>query len=525
MKTRFTRSSTALALVLGLAACAVGPDFERPGAPPGAGYTTGAPLADTAGVDSGGGASQHFADGQDIPGEWWKVFHSPELDTYVAEALRNNPNLDQAQATLRQAREAVYVQRGQLYPQISGTSNVTRSKNSTAEFGGAGAGTSALPFNLLYTVYDASVTATYNVDLWGGTRREIESAEAQQEYQQYELEAAYLSISSNVVTAAIQDASLRAQIKATEDIIGIETDALRILNSQFELGAVSKADVLTQQTTLAQARASLPPLHRQLAQTRDELMVLMGRFPNQDDGTVFQLDKLTLPPGLPVSLPSDLVNQRPDIRAAEANVHSSLAEVGVATANLLPQLTLNASFGDEAVSAGSLFGPGSEIFSLGAGLTQPIFRGGTLWHQKGEAEANADAALANYRATVLSAFGNVADALRAVEADAEALKANVEAERAAEQSLRIARMQFDAGSLTYLTLLTTQQQYQQTRLSLAQAEAQRYADTAALFQALGGGWWNRGDVHNQDEADYLEQRDAAQKMWRDTMTDNEKGNR
>ncbi len=520
------RAATALALVMTASACAVGPDFHRPEEPPGSGYTSGPAMDRTSGADARNGQSQNFVPGQDIPGEWWKMFHSPELDAYVREALANNPTLEQAQASLRQAREAVYVERGQLYPQVNGTANATRSKNSTAEFGGAttsaAGGTSAIPFNLLYTVYDASVSASYNVDIWGGTRREIESEEAQQEYQQYELEAAYLSVTSNVVAAAVQDASLRAQIKANEDIISIESDALRILNAQFELGGISKVDVLTQQTTVAQARANLPPLRKQLAQTRNQLMALMGRFPNQDDGKVFDLDKLTLPAELPVSLPSDLVNQRPDVRAAETEVHSALAEVGVSTANLLPQLTLNASFGDEAVSASSLFGPESEIFSLGAGLTQPIFRGGTLLHQKREAEANADEALANYRVTVIGAFQDVANALRAVEADADALKANVEANRSAENSLNIAKLQFDAGSLTYLTLLTTEQQYQQTRLALAQAEAQRYADTAALFQALGGGWWNRGDVLNEDEADYIDRREAAEKTWRNAMTDSGK---
>ncbi len=290
--------------------------------------------------------------------------------------------------------------------------------------------------------------------------------------------------------------------------------------------------MLTQQTTLAQQKANLPPLHKQLAQTRNELMALIGRFPNQDDGAGFDLATLTLPNDLPVSLPSDLVNQRPDIRAAETQVHTALAEEGVATANMLPQLNLSASYGSESVTTGGLFGAGSEIYSLGAGLTQPIFHGGTLLHEKRESEAATDAALASYRATVIAAFQDVADVLRAIEADADALKATVEAERSAEQSLKIAKMQFDAGSLTYLTLLTTEQQYQQTRVALAQAEGQRYADTASLFQALGGGWWNRGDVKNEDEADFRDRQDAAndrkeaaETMWQADLSNNQKGDR
>ena len=497
-----SRVPTTLILALLASGCAVGPDFERPQAPQNAAYTAEPVPATTAGVDAAVGDAQQIRSGADIEGQWWTLFHNDTLNDYVAEALRNNPSLQQAQASLRQAREAVYVGRGALYPSIDGAANVTRSKNTTAEFGGAGAGSSALPFNLLYTVYDATATASYNVDVWGGVRRSVESDEAQQEYQQYETEAAYLSLTSNVVAAAITEASLRAQIASTEKIIGLESDALRILNAQFELGGVSKADVLLQQTTLAQQRALLPPLHKQLAQTRDELMALMGRFPNQDDGRGFQLATLTLPPDLPLSLSSDLVNQRPDIRAAEAQLHAATAEIGVTTANLLPQVQLNASYGDEATNAGSLFGPSSELYSLAAGVSQPIFHGGTLWHERREAEASLDAALASYKGTVVNAFQNVADALRAVEADADALKASVEAERSAEDSYRIAKIQFDAGSLTYLTLLTTEQQFQQTTIALAQAQAQRFTDTAALFQALGGGWWNRADIPNEDEADY-----------------------
>jgi NodT family efflux transporter outer membrane factor (OMF) lipoprotein len=484
-----------------LSSCAVGPDWMRPDAPGDAGYTTGDQKTVTSSSDTVGGTAQNFAVGAQIPGEWWQLFHNDTLNAYVVEAMKNNPSLDAAAASLREAHEAVAAGRGAFYPQISGSANVTRSKNTTAEFGG-GSSSSAIPFNLLYTVYDSTVSASYNVDVWGGTRRQVESEEATEEYQRYELEADYLTLTSNVVAAAVEDASLRAQIAATEDIIKIDSDALKILNSQFELGAVAKTDVLTEQTTVAQAKALLPPLRKQLAQTRNELMALMGRFPNQDDGAGFDLEKLTLPVDLPVSLPSDLVNQRPDIRAAEAQLHSAQAELGVATANMLPQLSLSASYGIESTSTGTLFSPGNDLWNLGAGLTQPIFEGFTLLYQKREAEAAYDAALANYKATVIGAFQNVADALRAVESDADALAASKEAADSAAQSLKIAQMQFDAGSLTYLLLLTSQQQYQQTRLALAQAEAQRYADTAALFQALGGGWWSRVDIPETDESDY-----------------------
>ena len=356
------KAITALLCGMAVMSCSVGPDFKRPSVSPKAGYGTADLPAHTGSIATRGGATQNYRLGQDIPGEWWALFQSPTLNRYVREAMARNPTLAQAQATLRQAREQVYVDRGALFPSVSGGLNVSRNQNALGSFGGssttsavggspslnqslgstAGAAgtTGASPFPLLYTIYDATVNASYNVDLWGGTRRSIESDKAQREYQRYEAEAAYLTISANVVTAAIAEASARGQIAATTAIIDAETEALRILNARFELGAISKADLLTQQTILAQARANLPQLRKQLQQTRDELMALIGRYPTEDDGAAFELTDLHLPENLPVSLPSKLVEQRPDIRAAEAQVHSATAQVGVTTANLLQGLTL-----------------------------------------------------------------------------------------------------------------------------------------------------------------------------------------
>ena len=518
-------SVACIAMLCLATACSVGPDFFRPDAPKVSGYSAEPLAAHTAGSDVEEGAAQNLSSGQDISGEWWTLFHSPVLNSYLAEALKNNPDLQSAQAALRQARETVYAAQGAYYPRIDGSLQASRNRGTSAELAGTGggsafgagstgttstAGTSlnTIPEGFIYSLYDASVTASYNVDIWGGTRRAVESEEAQNEYQLFETEAAYLSLTGNVVTAAVQEASLRAQIASTEEIIKIEGDALRILNSQFELGAVPKSDVLQQQTALAQARATLPPLRKQLAQTRDELMALMGRFPSDDDGKAFTLDSLTLPTDLPVSLPSALVNQRPDIRAAEAQMHAELAQIGVAENNLLPQLTLTASYGVDATSVGSLFGPGSQLWGIAAGLSQPLFHGGTLLHQERASEAAYDQMAAQYRSTVISAFRNVADALRAVETDAEAVRDAGEAARSASDSLKIAQIQFDAGTLTYLTLLTSEQQYQQAVVTLAQQQGTRLADTAALFQALGGGWWNRSDVPNEDEKQYIERREA-----------------
>jgi len=482
-----------------LAACAVGPDFERPAAPDVAGYTPEKLAPDTASADVAGGAAQHFADGQDIPGEWWTLFHSEPLNALIAEALKANPNLQAAQAALIQAREYVYAQEGSFFPSVDANAQTQRQKANGAALGETG-------IHEIFNYSTATVSVSYPIDVFGGERRQLESTEAQAEYQRFQLEAAYLTLTSNVVAAAVQESSLRAQIAATQDILDDQSKQLDLLRQQFTLGGVAKSAVLAQETTLAQSRATLPPLQKQLAQARNRIAALAGRFPSQDTPQTFELDALQLPTALPVSLPSQLVEQRPDVRASEAQLHEASAQIGVATANMLPQFTITGDVGSAALAIGSLFTPGTGVWSIAAGIAQPIFHGGTLLHEKRAAEAGYDEAAAQYRSTVIGAFQNVADALRALQADAEALKASLAAERAAEDSLALARDQFKLGAISYPALLDSQTAYQQTRIALVQAQANRYADTAALFQALGGGWWNRKDAvadaggHNRDKS-------------------------
>jgi NodT family efflux transporter outer membrane factor (OMF) lipoprotein len=474
----------AIAAAIALSGCMVGPDFQRPAPPDVEGYTT-EPLAEhTASAAVAGGAPQNFLADKDIPGEWWALFHSRPLNDLVEEALKANPDLDAAHAALRQAKENVYAEQGSLYPEVDASLSVSRQKISKAPAGES----------LTYSLFNASVPVSYTPDVFGGTRRQIESLEAQAENQRFQLEAAYLTVTSNVVTAAIQDASLRAQIAATEDIIRAESQQLDVLRQQFALGGVSKSDVLSQEATLRQAQATLPPLQKQLAQNRNLLTALAGRFPSRDRGEIFQLADLTLPEDLPVSLPSKLVEQRPDVQAAEATMHSTSAEIGVARANQFPQFTLSADVGTAATQVGSLATPGTAAWSVAATVLQPLFDAGTRLHRKRAAVAAYDEAAAQYRSTVLTAFQNVADTLRALQSDADALKAQVAAERSAADSLAIARQQFKVGAISYPSLLNAQETYLRTRISLVQAQATRYADTAALFQALGGGWWNRADV-------------------------------
>ena len=480
-------------LAIGLAAlsgCAVGPDFERPPAPDVTGYTS-APLAQqTASSDVKGGETQRFLQALDIPGQWWRLLHSEALDTLIEEALKNNPTLPAAEAALRQAWENVYAQQGAFFPTVAASFSPSRNKTATGAL--SPASSSGSPF---YSLYTGQVTVSYMPDVFGGTRREVESLAATAEFQRFQLEAAYLTLTSNVVAAAVQEASLRGQIAATEEIIKIQTGSLEILRKQLELGQVAGADVAAVEATLAQAQATLPPLQKQLAVQRDLLTALIGRLPSQEPAEKFELASLQLPQDLPVSLPSKLVDQRPDVRSAEAQLHAASASIGVAIAAQLPQFTLTANAGTASnLISQFITTPGTAFWSVAGNVAQTVFDAGTLLHKKRAADAAFDQAAAMYRSTVIAAFQNVADTLHALQSDAETLKAAYAAERAAFKSLEIARRQLQLGAIGYLGLLTAENTYNTALLALVQAQAARYADTAALFQALGGGWWNRTDT-------------------------------
>ncbi|MCL5024214.1 MAG: efflux transporter outer membrane subunit [Nitrospirae bacterium] len=471
---------------LGLTGCMVGPGFRAPEAPRTNTYTPTALPEETASAPGYGGEAQRFISGREIPARWWELFHSEELDRLIHRALSDSPTVAAAQAALRQAQENVRAQAGLLYPRADANLSASREKFSPAAFGQTGGRGST--FNL----FNASVDVSYSLDIFGGIRSGLEALQAQVDYQSFLVEAAYLTLTSNVVTTAIKEASLRAQIRATEEIASAQEKQLEVVEGQFRLGGVSLSDVLAQRTQLAQTRATLPPLEKELALTRHQLAVLTGIFPGEADTLPqFDLGTMKLPQELPVSLPSSLVRQRPDLRASEALLHAASAQIGVATANLYPQVTLTGNFGSETTKAGNLFSGGTGIWSLAAGLLQPVFHGGELTAKRKAAVAAYDQAAAQYQGTVLQAFQDVADVLRALDTDARALKAQAEAEAAARDSLDLTRKQFRLGAVSYLSLLNAERQYQQTRITLVQAEAARFSDTAALFQALGGGWWNR----------------------------------
>ena len=489
---RVSRFTTAALLAALTSACAVGPDFKSPDAPSDTTYDNQMPPS-TATANANHGAAQTILPGQTLPGEWWTLFQSPALNKLITEALLHNPDLDAAKASLRVAEEDLAAGDGQLYPTVSGDFSATRQKTSGSSYGGSFPG-------LTYSLYNASLNVSYGLDIWGGTRRAIEDLEAQRDYQKYEMDAARLTLTSNVVTAAIQEASLRAQIAATKSLIDEQEKQVGIYKQQLAAGAITKLALLSEQTVLLQTSATLPPLESQLAQTRHELSTLLGTTPSHEPDAVFELASIQLPEQLPVELPSQLVERRPDIMAAEANLHAASAAIGVAVANRLPQFTITADVGSIANKIGNLFSPGGGIWSVGGSLAETFFDAGTLEHKEGAARAQFDQAAALYRKTVLVALQQVADSLRAVEADVRTLAAQSDAERAAAESLKLARIQYDAGSISYVALVDAENAEVKARIALVQAEAARLADTAALFQALGGGWTDHDQAEAKDEA-------------------------
>ena len=479
------RCALAVSLGISLAGCAVGPDFVPAAAPDVGGYTAGR-LASTGSADVSGGASQRFVRGADVSGVWWRALHSKQIDAFVREAIDNHPDLDAAQAALRQAREVAAADTSALFPSITTNGSVTREQVPAAQSGVSGPAS-------LYTLYNTSVPVSFTPDLFGGKTRGIEADLASAEYQRFQLEATYLTLTSNVVSAAISDASYAAQIRVTRELIDGQRDLLSLLEQQFGLGAVSNADVLSQKAQLAQSLALLPPLQKARAQGRDQLMAYLGRLPSQDRGESVRLEELRLPRDLPLTVPSLLVRQRPDIRSAENQVHLACANVGVATANMLPNVTLSASGGSQALALSALYGPQTVAWSVAASITGPIFDAGSLFHTKESKVAALEQASAKYRSTVITSFQNVADSLRAIRSDAELLKAQVAAEKAAADSLEISLAQYRGGATNYLNVLNAQQTLLNARTNRVKAQASRYADTVALYQSLGGGWWNRID--------------------------------
>lgn len=471
-----------------LTGCTVGPDFRTPDAPSSARFTEAPMPVATAKAATPGGEVQTLTPGRDIPGEWWTVFHSPQITALVTQALKANPDVAAAQAALLQARESMRAEEGALMPAVSAGVQAQRQRESLAAIGFGNGSTT-------YSFGSAALNVSYTLDAFGGIRRQIEQLDAQAEYQRFQLEATDLTLAANVINAAINEASLQAQIDTTRQIIKADTDALDLVKRRFTLGGVSQVDVLQQQSLLDAQVATLPGLRKQLQQVRNQLAVYLGGHPDQYTMPTLDLNRLMLPNDLPVSLPSKLVEQRPDIQAYGALLHSATAAVGVATANMLPQISLSGSYGRDGNTISNLFTPAGIVWTIAGSLVQPIFEGGTLTARRQAAKAALDVAAAQYSSTVNTAFQNVANVLVAIERDAETLQAALAAQKTAAASLAVARSQYEAGAGTYLNVLTAEQADYSSRLNLVTARAARFTDTVALFQALGGGWWNRTDVN------------------------------
>jgi NodT family efflux transporter outer membrane factor (OMF) lipoprotein len=471
---RCAAASVASVLVAGLSGCAVGPDFVSQPPPDVDRYTP----EKLSSIDG-----RRLAVSEEIPRRWWEVFHNKNLNRLIEASIQHNPSLQAANAAIKTAYYAAEAQKGGFLPAAllngSDTTNLQSGVENTVTPNAA-----TNPYGLFLR----QLTVSYTPDIWGQNRRAVESLEAQTDQQRYQLEAAYLALTSNVAAAAVQEASLRGQIAATREVIKVEQNLLGLLRQQYALGSVAQADVLTQEAALAQAMQLLPPLEKQLAQQRDLLTALAGQYSTAQVPETFHLNSLAPPRDLPVTLPSRFVRQRPDVRAAEANMHSASAQIGVALAARLPNITLSTSNGYTAYSYAQLFTPGTGFYTLAAGATQPLFDGFTLLNKQKAAEAGLSQAEAQYRQSVITAFQNVSDALRALQADGKAVKAAVYAEQVARKNLEIVKKQLQAGAVNVLAMLNAEQTYLLAAVSRVQAEGNRLSDIVGLFLALGGDW-------------------------------------
>ena len=464
------------ASALMLASCAVGPNFETP-APPSVERFTPEKTADP-------GNGQRFHEGAEVPARWWTSFRSKRLDDLMDEAIAHNPSLEAAEAAIRVAEFNARAATGAWFPQIALNSNPTYNLDS-------GEATNSTLTQTPFSYFTKQVQISYTADIWGANLRLVESLDAQRENQLYQKQAAYMALTANVAKAAIEEAALRGQIAATRRVIDLEQERLALLERQMSFGGAAETDILSQRTTLAQARETLPALESRLARQRDLLTALAGRYPSDEVGETFELAQLALPHDLPVSLPSQLVAQRPDIKAAEANVHAASAQVGVALAARLPNVSLSANGGTSAIKLDQLFTPGTAFYTVAGNITQTVFDGMTLYNKQKAAEAALGQSQAQYRDVVINAFKNVADTLRALQADARAVASARAAEHTSKAYLDKIHSQWRYGGVSQLAIVDAQRSYLVAANARIQVEAQRLTDTVALFMALGGGWDNR----------------------------------
>ena len=480
MRRRAGRGACAVALAGLLAGCAVGPDFVRPAAPADDHYAGGGDPQATVAADDD---AQRFTPGAAIAADWWTLFKSPQIDAVIKQAIDHNPGLAAASASLRQSQDALRAGYGVFYPALGAGFDASRERYSPARVGQSGPGS-------IFNLFTLSATVNYALDVFGGQRRQVEALGAAVDVQRNLERGTYLALAANVANALIAKAAYGAEIDATRALIALEREQVRLAQVQAGAGTAPYSTVLSLRSQLATVEATIPQLEQKLSQTDDLLATLAGRTPGTWQAPSITFADLSLPQDLPVSLPSDLARQRPDILAAEATAHAASADIGVATAAMFPSFTLTGGYGVNNTSGASLFAAGSRFWSGGLDVATPIIQGPTLWFQRKAAIDSYQAALAQYRQTVLAAFAQVADTLRGLEHDAQVLTAEHEALDTARQALQLVQANYTAGIATYTDVLIADAQYHQAVIADLQARAVRYQDTVALFTALGGGWWN-----------------------------------
>lgn len=475
-------------LIVLLAGCTVGPDFIRPKPPSSDHYNFGGDPSKTA---SAGGQSQRLLHGIGPVEHWWKLFNSKELNELVAEGMINNVTLQAAQASLRQSEDNLKAGYGIFYPQISVALDPSRQKFSPARFGSNAAGS-------IFNLVTLSASVSYALDVFGGERRTIENLQSRVDAQRYILQGTYLVLSANIVNTAIARAAYSEEVSLVENQIALQKEQIAITEKQVRAGIASYQTLLAMRSQLATLDANLPPLIQKEAQSEHLLATLTGHNPSAWKPPVLSFSSLDLPKELPLSMPSDLVRKRPDILVAEADLHGASANIGVATAALFPTFTLNGTYGQNNSTMRGLFGSNANFWSLGTNIAAPVFNGGTLTSERQAAIDAYQQSLANYRQTVLSAFAQVADLVRALEHDALSANAEFQSVENAKEALHLAKVNYDAGTVNYLQVLSSDLQYQQARISFLQARAQWLQDTTALFTALGGS----GLFHVRNHKDY-----------------------
>jgi NodT family efflux transporter outer membrane factor (OMF) lipoprotein len=475
---------------MAVASCSVGPDFEAPKPPSVTRYTSpGEATATVASSDPGRAVpTQAIALGEKVAADWWTLFRSSDLDVLVKQAVAGNHTLESVKARLVVARQAIAVATSALYPQIGLNAGVSEQRQSADSFGLT---PNVAPLPSSFNLFQVGPTASYTPDLFGQTHRRIEQQVALAEYQSDQLDAAYLTLTGNTVSQALQLAAVRSQLKALNDILAIDRQNVEFVRKQRLTGTVPDSDVIVAESQLATDETLKPGLEQQMSVTKHALAVLIGRAPGDWSPPDFDLVAFRLPHHLPVSIPSQLVHQRPDIQAAEAQLHAASAQIGIATAQLYPSITLSAGVSASSLNGSNLFSPAGLVWSIAAGLAQPIFDGGMREAERRAALAGFKESAADYQQTVLQAFGQVADILQALTHDTNLLAAQSQALSMASEAVRLQRISYGSGGSGIIGLLDAQRQYQQAKLGYVRAEAQRYQDTVQLLVAMGGGWWDQ----------------------------------